>query len=143
MHKDTKHKKTNSVSKHTHNFLKKHIDAIAVTYGPGLIGSLLVGVETAKTLSYIYNKPIIPINHVLAHSYANFINDNNNFNKVRFPALSLIVSGGHSELLLMKGHNKFKFLGGTRDDAAGEAFDKIARILGLPFPGGPAISIIT
>lgn len=126
------------------NLLKNEIDAIAVTVGPGLIGSLLVGIETAKTLSFILNKPLIPVNHIIAHSYGNFIKNYKNKliknNLPEFPALNLIVSGGHTELLLMKGHNNFKILGSTRDDAAGEAFDKIARILGLPYPGGPAIS---
>lgn len=123
------------------------IDAIAVTIGPGLIGSLLVGVETAKTLAYILNKPIIPINHLIGHIYANFVCEISKLDarryslnaNVRFPAIALVVSGGHTDLVLMKGHGKIKTLGGTRDDAAGEAFDKIGRILGLPYPGGPAI----
>lgn len=112
------------------------IDAIAVTYGPGLIGSLLVGVETAKTLSFILNIPLIPTNHLIGHIYANWIDQNS---KIEFPALGLIVSGGHTDLILLMKHGKIKWLGGTRDDAAGEAFDKIGRILGLPYPGGPAI----
>lgn len=110
------------------------IDAIAVTYGPGLIGPLLVGVETAKTLSYVWKKPLIPVNHLLGHIYANWIMEN-----ISFPALALIVSGGHTDLVLIKNHKQIKWLGGTRDDAGGEAFDKIARLLGLPYPGGPAI----
>ncbi len=114
------------------------IDAIAVTYGPGLIGSLLVGVETAKTLSFVWNKPLIPVNHLIGHVYANFIDFELNPN-VEFPAIGLIVSGGHTELVLMKGHGSIKWLGGTRDDAAGEALDKIGRLLGLPYPGGPYI----
>lgn len=118
------------------------IDAIAVTIGPGLIGSLLVGVETAKTLSYLWNKPIVPVNHLIGHIYTNFVSqsqkNNINFKKV-FPAIVLLVSGGHTQLLLMAGHGKFKPLGQTRDDAAGECFDKCARLLGLPYPGGPAI----
>lgn len=113
------------------------IDAIAVTVGPGLIGSLLVGVETGKTLAYLWNKPIIPVNHLIAHFYGNFIGKNL---KGVFPAIGLIVSGGHTELILVKSHSQFQWLGGTRDDAAGEAFDKTARLLGLGYPGGPAIS---
>jgi N6-L-threonylcarbamoyladenine synthase len=113
------------------------IDAIAVTYGPGLIGSLLVGVETAKTLSFVWKKPLIPVNHLVGHVYANWLSENV---KPEFPALALVVSGGHTDLVLMSGHGKFKWIGGTRDDAAGEAFDKTARLIGLPYPGGPAIS---
>ena len=126
------------------NYSITNIDAIAVTYGPGLIGSLLIGIETAKTLSYLWKKPIIPVNHLLAHIYANFLNSpksqNSQKGKPQFPAIVLIASGGHTELILMKDHGKFTWLGGTRDDAAGEAFDKIARLLGLGFPGGPAIA---
>lgn len=123
-----------------------NLDAISVTAGPGLIGSLLVGVETSKTLSHIWQKPIIPINHLAGHIYANFIRKapNSKFqipNKdPSFPLLALVVSGGHTDLVLMKDHGKLKWLGGTRDDAAGEAFDKTARLLGLPYPGGPVIS---
>ncbi|MBI2431125.1 MAG: tRNA (adenosine(37)-N6)-threonylcarbamoyltransferase complex transferase subunit TsaD [Candidatus Levybacteria bacterium] len=116
------------------NIYRPEIDTIAVTYGPGLIGSLLVGVETAKTLSYVWNKPIIPVNHLIGHIYANFI-----YEIPKIPALALIVSGGHTDLVLLKEHGKIKWLGGTRDDAAGEAFDKIGRLLGLSYPGGPAI----
>lgn len=115
----------------------KDIDAIAVTIGgPGLIGSLLVGVETAKTLACIWNKPIVPVVHMLAHVYANWLEA-----EVRpeFPAVVLTVSGGHSDLLIIRGHGDFKWIGGTRDDTSGEAFDKVARLLGLPFPGGPEI----
>ncbi|OGH05766.1 MAG: tRNA (adenosine(37)-N6)-threonylcarbamoyltransferase complex transferase subunit TsaD [Candidatus Levybacteria bacterium RBG_16_35_11] len=117
---------------------KKELDKIAVTIGPGLIGSLLVGVETAKTLSFVLKKPIIPINHLLGHIYANFVATNHK-SRVSFPAIVLIVSGGHTDLLLMKDYKDFKWLGGTRDDAAGEAFDKIGRLLKLPYPGGPSI----
>ena len=130
------------------------IDAIAVTIGPGLIGSLLIGVETAKTLAYVWNKPIIPVNHLVGHIYANWLIANSLSlieNKkpyaisdmpdaeIKFPALALVVSGGHTDLVLMKGHDNFKVLGATRDDAAGEAFDKIGRLLGLPYPAGPTI----
>lgn len=111
------------------------IDAIAVTYGPGLIGSLLVGVETARMLSYIWKKPLFPINHMFGHIYANWIEHPD----IVFPALVLVVSGGHTDLLLLQSHTTYTFLGGTRDDAAGEAFDKVARLLGLPYPGGPEI----
>jgi N6-L-threonylcarbamoyladenine synthase len=110
------------------------IDAIAVTIGPGLIGSLLVGVETAKTLAYVWKVPLIPVNHLVGHIYANWL-----VSKPQFPALVLLVSGGHSELILMTDHGKFKYLGGTRDDAAGECFDKCARLLNLGYPGGLAI----
>ncbi len=118
------------------------IDAIAVTYGPGLIGSLLVGVETAKTLSYLWHKPLVPVNHMYGHIYANWLPEFSEQIKqpTNFPVLILVVSGGHSDLLLMKKHGDFAVIGGTRDDAAGEAFDKIARLLGLSYPGGPAIA---
>lgn len=123
--------------------LKDHIDAIAVTNGPGLIGSLLVGVETAKTLSFAFKKPLIPVHHLLAHIYANFIRDNssiiNHKSSIQFPFIGLIVSGGHTDLLLFESVSKFKWLGGTRDDAAGEALDKIGRLLGLSYPAGPEI----
>jgi N6-L-threonylcarbamoyladenine synthase len=121
----------------------EEIDAVAVTYGPGLIGSLLVGVETAKTLAYVLNKPLVPINHMVGHIYANFISGNSKSeirnSKIGFPLIALVVSGGHTDLLLMEKHGNFKLLGGTRDDAAGEAFDKIGRLLGLPYPAGPLI----
>lgn len=111
------------------------IDAIAVTIGPGLIGSLLVGIETAKTLAWIWDKPLIPVNHLLAHFYAAWLAPT----PPQFPAVGLLVSGGHTDLILIENHGVWKYLGGTRDDAAGEAFDKIARLLGLPYPGGPAL----
>ncbi len=114
------------------------IDVIATTVGPGLIGSLLVGVETAKTLSYLWSIPIIPVNHLVGHIYANFLVDNKTLPS--FPVLALVVSGGHTDLVLMKDHGKIRWIGGTRDDAAGEVFDKTARLLGLNYPGGPAIS---
>ncbi len=121
----------------------KDIGAIAVTQGPGLIGSLLVGVETAKVLAKIWSKPLIPINHLIGHFYANWISTENlEFIIPSFPCLGLLVSGGHSDIVLFTDHNKYKYLGGTRDDAAGECFDKSARLIGYPYPGGPKISKI-
>ncbi len=121
------------------NILQNQIDAIAVTNGPGLIGSLLVGVETAKTLALVFNKPIIPVHHLLAHIYANFIADNNQKEPITFPFIGLIVSGGHTDLLYFSSHDTFSWLGGTRDDAAGEALDKIGRSMELAYPAGPEI----
>lgn len=115
---------------------EKDIDLVAVTVGPGLIGSLLVGIETARTLSLIWKRPLVPVNHLVAHLYANWLSET----APKFPALALVVSGGHTDLVLIKGHGALEWIGGTRDDAAGEAFDKCARLLGLPYPGGPAIS---
>ena len=112
------------------------IDLIAVTHGPGLIPSLLVGVNFAKALSYNWQKPIMNINHIEGHIYANWLNNP----KINFPVLCLVVSGGHTQLILMKAHGEYKLLGETRDDAAGEAFDKVAKLLGLGYPGGPIIS---
>jgi N6-L-threonylcarbamoyladenine synthase len=112
------------------------IDAIAVTYAPGLIGSLLVGTLAARTLAVLKNKPLYPIHHVEAHVYANFLNEQ----APEFPMLALIVSGGHSQLVLFKDHGDYELLGQTQDDAVGEAFDKVAKILGLPYPGGPSIA---
>ena len=109
-------------------------DAIAVTYAPGLLGSLLVGVEFAKVLSYVYKKPLIKVNHLIGHIYANKIEDN-----LKFPCLALIISGGHTELIKMTGDYEFEKLGETQDDAIGEAFDKVARVIGLKYPGGPNI----
>ena len=123
--------------KKANEILKDSIDAIAVTYGPGLIGSLLVGVETAKTLSYIFDKPLVPVNHLLAHIYANYINRKEE--EILFPFIGLIVSGGHTDILLFRSNTDYKWLGGTRDDAAGEAFDKIGRLLNLNYPAGPEI----
>ena len=114
------------------------IDAIAVTHAPGLVSSLLIGVNTAQTLAYIHKKPLIPVHHVAAHIYANFLDRPSS--TVKFPIIVLTISGGHNELVLMKGHHDFKVIGETLDDAAGEAFDKVARLLGLGFPGGPIIS---
>jgi N6-L-threonylcarbamoyladenine synthase len=121
------------------------IDAIAVTHAPGLVSSLLIGVNTAQTLAYIHKKPLIPVHHVAAHIYANWLDrGNENFefqvSNFKFPIIVLTISGGHNELVLMKGHHDFKVIGETLDDAAGEAFDKVARLLGLGFPGGPIIS---
>ena len=112
------------------------IDAIAVTYSPGLIGSLLIGTLAARTLAVLKNKPLYPIHHVEAHVYANFLSENT----PAFPILALIVSGGHSQLVLFRGHGDFEMLGQTCDDAVGEAFDKVAKIIGLPYPGGPSIA---
>ena len=123
------------------------IDGIAVTYAPGLIGSLLVGTLAARTLALIKNKPLYPIHHVEAHVYANFITDQSNGLSLQlpsqqpsFPMLALIVSGGHSQLVLFRSHGDYELLGQTQDDAVGEAFDKVAKILGLPYPGGPSIT---
>lgn len=112
------------------------IDAVAVTYAPGLIGSLLIGSLTARTLAILKNKPLYPIHHVEAHVYANFLIEP----QPEFPMLALIVSGGHSQLVLFEDHQKYKLIGQTQDDAVGEAFDKVAKIIGLPYPGGPSIS---
>lgn len=123
------------------------IDAIAVTYAPGLVGSLLVGTLAARTFAALKNKPLYPIHHVEAHVYANFIVERGSDLKLSlpskqptFPMLALIVSGGHSQLVLFKGHGDYQLLGQTQDDAVGEAFDKVAKIIGLPYPGGPAIA---
>ena len=116
------------------------INGIAVTFGPGLAGSLLVGVNVAKAIALAKKLPLIGVNHLEAHIYANWLDSSRGKpRRVEFPCLCLIVSGGHSDLVLMKGHRQFEKLGRTRDDAAGEAFDKAARILGLGYPGGPAI----
>lgn len=112
----------------------KNLDAVAVTYGPGLVGSLLVGLCAAKAIAYSLNIPLIGVNHLEAHIYANFIGA-----KPKFPFICLIVSGGHTMLVLVKDHGKHHVLGRTRDDAAGEAFDKVARFLKLGYPGGPII----
>ncbi len=112
------------------------IDAIAVTYGAGLSGSLLIGVMTARTLAIAHQKPLYGINHVEAHVYANFLTRT----QPHFPMLAIIVSGGHTQLALFRDHFDYQLLGQTRDDAVGEAFDKVAKMLGLPYPGGPAVS---
>ena len=116
------------------NMTMEEIDAIAVTYGPGLIGSLLIGLEAAKTLAFIYNKPLVPVHHIAGHIYAN-----NLVKEMKFPLLSLVISGGHTELVYMEDHLKFEKLGGTLDDAVGECYDKVARVVGIPYPGGPSI----
>lgn len=126
------------------------IDAIAVTYAPGLIGSLLVGTLSARTLAIIHNKPLYRIHHVEAHVYANFITEqvvNESMkelalpkNQPKFPMLALIVSGGHSQLVLFHNHGDYELVGQTQDDAVGEAYDKVAKIIGLPYPGGPSIA---
>lgn len=116
------------------NMTLQEIDFIGVTYGPGLIGSLLIGVEAAKTLSFIYHKPIVPVHHIAGHIYAN-----NLTKPMEFPLLALVVSGGHTELVYMKEHCSFERIGSTLDDAVGEAYDKVGRVLDLPYPAGPAI----
>jgi N6-L-threonylcarbamoyladenine synthase len=120
------------------------IDAVAVTYGPGLIGSLLVGVNTAKALAVAHDLPLVGVNHIEGHIYANWLTDAAQGEPLpaepEFPLLCLVVSGGHTQLILMEGHGRYRLLGQTVDDAAGEAFDKVGRLLGLPYPGGPAIS---
>jgi len=115
----------------------KKIDAIAVTKGPGLVTSLITGTETARTLAYVWSKPLIGVNHIAGHIYSDFLELEQ---KIIFPLVVLTVSGGHTNLVLMKDHNSFKIIGETRDDAAGEAYDKGAKMLDLGYPGGPIIS---
>lgn len=117
---------------------KDKIDLIAVTNGPGLIPALLIGTSATKTISYIWKKPLLGIHHIEGHIYANFINKT--ADSIPFPILCLVVSGGHTQLVMMKKHLTYEIVGETQDDAAGEAFDKVARILGLSYPGGPIIS---
>ncbi len=129
---------------------KPKVDALAVTVGPGLEPCLWAGINFTKALNYYWNLPIIPINHIEAHIFVNWLKPINlneklksriqNSKKIKFPAIALVVSGGHTQLILMKRLGKYKILGETRDDAAGECFDKTARILGLSYPGGPAIA---
>jgi len=114
------------------------IDAIGVTYGPGLEGALLVGISVAKSMATVLNKPLIPINHLHGHIYSSFYAET----PPQFPFLCLLVSGGHTLLVHAKSHFDFELLGTTRDDACGEAFDKVARVLGLPYPGGPHIETL-
>jgi N6-L-threonylcarbamoyladenine synthase len=110
------------------------LDAIAVTEGPGLVGALLIGVNAAKALAFAHNLPLVGVHHIAGHIYANRL-----VTEMKFPLLSLVVSGGHTELVYMKEHGVFEVIGETRDDAAGEAYDKVARTLNLPYPGGPHI----
>lgn len=117
------------------NEIRKKISAIAVTIGPGLITSLMVGIETAKTLAYVWQLPLITVNHIEGHLYSNFIKQS-----PKLPAIILTVSGGHTQLVLMKNHLSYTTIGETRDDAAGEAFDKAAQLLGLGYPGGPMVA---
>ena len=117
------------------NVSLEDIDAVAVTYGPGLVGALLVGLSAAKSLAWATDKPLIGVNHLEGHVFANFLTDP----ELEPPFMALVVSGGHTALLKVTGYNSFEMLGQTRDDAAGEAFDKIARVMGLPYPGGPEI----
>ncbi len=125
----------------------EELDGIAVTYGPGLAGALLVGVNFAKSLAFSLGKPLIGVNHLEGHVYAAWLSRSRRARRdadvedLKFPLLALVVSGGHTELVLMRGHGDYGLIGATRDDAAGEAFDKVGRILGLPFPGGPAVQI--
>ncbi|WP_203364622.1 tRNA (adenosine(37)-N6)-threonylcarbamoyltransferase complex transferase subunit TsaD [Bacillus sp. REN10] len=116
------------------NMTFKELDAIAVTKGPGLVGSLLIGVNAAKALAFAHSLPLVGVHHIAGHIYANRI-----VAEMTFPLLSLVVSGGHTELVFMKEHGEFEVIGETRDDAAGEAYDKVARTLNLPYPGGPHI----
>lgn len=113
----------------------QEIDHIGVTYGPGLVGALLVGVAAAKALSFALDKPLVGVNHMEGHIFANFLSHP----ELEPPFLALVVSGGHTQLVKIEGYNTFTLLGQTRDDAAGEAFDKIARVMGYPYPGGPQI----
>lgn len=117
------------------NISLEDIDAVAVTYGPGLVGALLVGLSAAKSLAWATDKPLIGVNHLEGHVFANFLTDP----ELEPPFMALVVSGGHTALLKVTGYNSFEMLGQTRDDAAGEAFDKIARVMGLQYPGGPEI----
>ncbi|WML58056.1 tRNA (adenosine(37)-N6)-threonylcarbamoyltransferase complex transferase subunit TsaD [Neobacillus sp. PS2-9] len=116
------------------NLTMADLDAIAVTEGPGLVGALLIGVNAAKALAFAHNKPLVPVHHIAGHIYANRL-----VTEMKFPLLSLVVSGGHTELVYMKEHGHFEVIGETRDDAAGEAYDKVARTLNMPYPGGPHI----
>ena len=116
------------------NMTMDDITAIAVTYGPGLIGSLLIGLMAAKTLAFTYNKPLIPVHHIAGHIYAN-----NLVKRLEFPLIALVISGGHTDLIYMKEDYSFEKLGGTLDDAVGEAYDKVARVMNVPYPGGPLV----
>lgn len=119
---------------HEANVTPKELDAVAVTYGPGLIGALLVGVNAAKAFAFAHDLSLIPVHHIAGHIYANQLEHD-----VKFPLIALIVSGGHTELVKMEDHLQFEVIGETLDDAVGEAYDKVARVIGLPYPGGPEI----
>lgn len=125
------------------NLKMDQLDGIAVTYGPGLAGSLLIGVNAAKGMAFANDLPFIGVNHLEGHIYATWLEDIDPENKPGFPIICLITSGGHTDLILMKGHGQYTLIGRTRDDAAGEAFDKAARVLGLGFPGGPVIQKVS
>lgn len=122
------------------DFKLHDIDALAVTHGPGLIGSLLIGTQTLSSMSLATNTPLIAINHLAGHVYASFIKTEATYTTPQFPLIALIVSGGHTMLLHMSDHHHYQLLGQTRDDAVGEAFDKVAKLLALPYPGGPHVS---
>ena len=128
------------LKKFLERYQRPKIDVIAVTVGPGLEPCLWVGVNFARALSYFWEKPIIPVNHLESHILANWLGNQSLINNYLFPAICLVVSGGHTQLILMRDIGKYKLIGETRDDAAGECFDKTARILGLGYPGGPAIA---
>lgn len=120
---------------------REEVDVIAVTSGPGLVTALRVGIDTAKALAWAWEKPLVGVNHIEGHIYANWLRVHGTPEEVpQFPALCLVVSGGHTELLLMREYGKYERLGETLDDAVGEAFDKVAKLLGLPYPGGPAVA---
>jgi len=114
----------------------QQVDCLAVTYGPGLVGALLTGVSCMKALAYAVGKPLIPVNHIHGHVYANYLSEH----KPDLPFVCLIASGGHSHIIIMRQNNEYEIVGRTVDDAAGEAFDKAARVLELPYPGGPKLS---
>ena len=118
---------------------KDDIDYIAVTHTPGLLGSLLIGTLTARTLAVLWKKPLLAVHHLKSHIYANWLGEGNE-RRPEFPLLALVISGGHTQIIYMRAHNEFEVVGTTRDDAVGECFDKVAKILGLPYPGGPAIA---
>lgn len=122
------------------------LDGVAVSYGPGLVGSLLIGIETAKSLAWAWNKKLYGVNHMVGHVFSNWIIESHQQSAIssqvvpEMPAVALVVSGGHTDLVLLKTLTDWQWIGGTRDDAVGEAFDKVARVMGLPYPGGPAIA---
>src|SRR5699024_6113963 len=116
------------------NLKPSDLDAVAVTEGPGLIGALLIGINAAKTYAFVHDLPLIPVHHIAGHIYASQLEA-----PLQFPLMSLVISGGHTELIYMKDHMSFEIVGETRDDAVGEAFDKVARVIDLPYPGGPHI----